>query len=411
MVTASGGQAELILDVSSELSLDIPALSEASRRRAGEVLGPISGDGNPLDAWGDGKFQVNLPHALSVLSEEPGLDSVVMYSDTNDGQPMAPTNYFSFLTDAAKAGDKSFYYMTTRHGLFRADLVESLRDGKVTILTGIRPGMLAIDRVGRWNGAAGAARAAPPSPAGEYPSELDETRSSGLSINEFDAKRILGAFGLPVVAEAESVSETTAELAARARAIGYPVVLKAVSDDIPHKTELDLVELAIKDDDALEQAASRLGARLGALPSPPADLRLVVQKMVTGGIEVFAGVSRDPDFGPMIAFGLGGTMIEVLDEFALRPLPLGRGDAEAMISETRAGRILAGVRGRPASDVAALAALLHRLSDFAWTAREAVEEIDLNPIMVLPAGRGCAIVDALIVRRPGTGRKQVETDE
>jgi acyl-CoA synthetase (NDP forming) len=408
VVTASGGQAELILDVATELGLDLPPLSEAGRGRAGEVIGPISGDGNPLDAWGDGKFQVNLPHAFSVMSDEADLDAVVMYSDTNDGQPMAPTRYFSYLTDAAGRSDKAFYYMTTRHGLFRAELVGVLRDGGVTVLSGIRPGMLAIDRLGRWSAAPPPPRPAADVPAGGDPLALDGLDTAGPSINEYAAKRILAAAGLPAVGEA--VADDPAELAERARAFGYPVVLKAVSDDIPHKTELGLVELGIGGDEALAAAAGRLRGRLAALDSPPADARLLVQKMVTGGIEVFAGVSRDPDFGPVIAFGIGGILVEILDEVALRLLPLRDGDAEAMIAETRAGRILAGVRGRPPADVDALAALLYRLADFAWAGRDAIAEIDLNPIMVGPSGTGCTIVDALIVRRRESEDRKAESE-
>jgi acetate---CoA ligase (ADP-forming) len=122
-----------------------------------------------------------------------------------------------------------------------------------------------------------------------------------------------------------------------------------------------------------------------------------VQEFVADGIELFAGISRDPDFGLSLAFGMGGTAIEVTRDFALRMLPLREGDAEAMIAETRAAALLASVRGRPAADVKSVAACLEALADFAQQNADVLDEVDLNPIEALPQGRGCVVVDALIV--------------
>jgi acyl-CoA synthetase (NDP forming) len=119
--------------------------------------------------------------------------------------------------------------------------------------------------------------------------------------------------------------------------------------------------------------------------------------MVADGVEVFAGVARNPDFGLSIAFGMGGTGIEIVRDFALRLLPLRAGDAEAMIAGTRGAALLGAVRGRPAADVAALARSLYALSDFAVANGDRIAEIDLNPIMA--RHDGCVVVDALIVTR------------
>jgi len=119
--------------------------------------------------------------------------------------------------------------------------------------------------------------------------------------------------------------------------------------------------------------------------------------MARGVLEVFAGVTRDPDFGLVLAFGAGGVLIEALDDVALRRLPLREGDAPAMIEETRAGTLLAGHRGRPPGDAGALARCLEALADFAWAERAALAELDVNPIVVRETGAGCVVVDALIV--------------
>lgn len=178
------------------------------------------------------------------------------------------------------------------------------------------------------------------------------------------------------------------------------MVLKVVSDAIAHKTELGLVAVNLKNDAELTRAYAQLRERLEKLDPRPAEAAFLVQEFVADGIEVFAGVSRDPDFGLSLAFGMGGIAIEVMRDFALRMLPLRDGDAEAMIAETRGAALLGAVRGRQASDVNSLATCLYALADFAWHHAASIAEIDLNPIKVLPENRGCVVVDALIVTQP-----------
>jgi succinyl-CoA synthetase beta subunit len=222
------------------------------------------------------------------------------------------------------------------------------------------------------------------------------------TINEFDSKRLLSAYGVPVTRERRVV--TLADASAAAREIGFPVVLKVVSDEIPHKTELGLVAVGLKNEDDLARAFALLDERLAKVEPRPRDAAFLVQEMVADGIEVFAGISHDPDFGLSMAFGLGGTAIEVTRDFALRMLPLREGDAEAMIVETRAAAMLGSIRGRPAADVKSLVACLHALSDFAYDNADRLAEVDLNPIKALPEGRGCVVVDALIVIKPRLGK-------
>ena len=181
----------------------------------------------------------------------------------------------------------------------------------------------------------------------------------------------------------------------------YPVVLKAVSDAIAHKTELGVVVVNLKSEDELRNAYTRLNERLDKLNPRPADAAFLVQEFVPGGVEVFAGVSRDPDFGLSLAFGMGGIAIEVMRDFALRMLPLREGDAEAMIAETRGEALLGGIRGGEAADIESLTRCLNALADFASQNAAHIAEIDLNPIKVLPKGRGCVVVDALIVTQQG----------
>ena len=396
VLTASGGQAELILDIAGAAGLRLLPLSEAGCREAERVIGPLTSDGNPLDAWGDGKFDVNIPHGLKVLEDEPDVDSIVMVSDSRDDSPMVPTQYTQYLAETARRTAKPCFYMNTRPGLFRQEFADALRTAGVPTIGGARQGLGAVDRLARWSMPSFDPLPEPP-PTERITAWLSNGKRQRSHINEVDAKKLLGEAGLPVVPERIVVSREEALHAARG--MGFPVVLKVASDDIPHKSDLGLVAAGLTGEGALAAAFDDVAARLERLSPPPSDALFVVQAMVRDAVELFMGVSRDPDFGLVLAFGLGGVLVEILDDVAFRPLPLRDGDVNAMIAETRGRRLLGAVRGRAARDVQAVRECLTALGNFAWAERDSIAEIDLNPVMALPRGQGCIVVDALIVPR------------
>ncbi|HSE04269.1 MAG TPA: acetate--CoA ligase family protein [Methylomirabilota bacterium] len=401
VVTNSGGHTELILDVAASVGLELPPLSPATRAEAARVIGSIAGDGNPLDSWGNGDFQTNVPHALRTLGADPEIDAVVWCTDSADASPLGTPErfmtYAGMLLEGAKGSSKPFYLMGTRPGIFRRDQHEILSAQGIALIGGTRQGLRAIDRLAR--------RAAPLAPLRPPPVTPLPTLATMVpggaarrTIHEHDAKRLLAVAGLPVVRE--TLCTTRAEAVASASAIGYPVALKLVADDVPHRSDLDLVALGLRDARELGEVWDRMAAVRSGKLGGVAVAGFVVQQMVSGGVEVLAGVTNDRDFGPMLAFGLGGVAAEALAAVALRPLPLRAGDAEAMVAELpAAANLLAGFRGRPPADVESLHRCLEALGDYAWADRAALAELDLNPIKVLPRGQGCVVVDALIVPR------------
>jgi acyl-CoA synthetase (NDP forming) len=401
VITGSGGLAEMILDNATAASLDLPPLSGEERAEAERVIGRITGDGNPFDAWGNGDYAVNLPHAMSVVDNSERIDAIVYCADTSNeghlGHPGRIMENVKMLADAAKASRKPYYLMSSRPGVMNSQQAKALREAGLVQIGGTRQGLGAIDRVARYVMERKPARTTASRSRAKLVDMLAGT-SVRRTINEYDAKRLLAEFAVPVAREHRVA--TIAEATRAARELGYPVVLKALSDDIPHKTELGLVAIGLAGDDELARAFDGLRERLDRIEPQPSDRALLVQEFVKDGIEVFAGVSRDPDFGLSLAFGMGGIAVEVTRDFALRMLPLREGDAEAMIAETRGAAMLGSIRGRSAADVASLVACLEALADFAQCNADVLDEIDLNPIKVLPVGRGCVVVDALIVGRP-----------
>lgn len=400
VVTASGGLVELVLDTAPEAGIELPPLSPEDRAAVESFMGPFSGDGNPLDAWGHGEFAANLPQALGVARGSADTDVVVFPNDAFDGQPMGGSasgqGFTPLLAASAAASDKPHYQLNTRPGLMHRRQVDVLAAGGGATLGGLRQGFSAIARLAafsRWRSRPAVGEARRHHLLVEF-----AVRGRRVIIDEHESKRMLMDYGVPVTRE--RLVAALPEAQGAAAAIGFPVVLKAVSDRVAHKSELGLVRLDITDPEALERdwhdlAQAISGAGLGSFG-------VLVQGMVTDGVEALVGVSRDRDFGLTLALGPGGVAADLseVDDVALRVLPLKVGDAADMVSESpRLARLLAGFRGNPPADVAALVACIEALAEFAWAERDYIDEIDLNPVVVRSEGRGCVAADALIVTR------------
>src|SRR5262249_24892888 len=381
-------------------NLQLPPLSSTSRTDVERVVGRSAGDGNPLDAWGNGDYATNFPHGLRVLGSDPGYDAIAFCSDGFDDQPMGSParalDYAKTVAEGARQSDKPFYLMTMRSGVFRRDVVEFIRQHGVAVIGGTRAGLGAVDRLARWSAPLAPAR---PAQGGGGAIRALQTGRARPTIHEHDAKRLLAAVSVPVVREQLVTSLDGARDAAKI--FGYPVALKVVSDAIPHRSDVGLVAVGLRDESELRNAWDRLSRRVDDLGRRNAVDGFLIQEMARGVLEAFAGVSRDPDFGLVLVFGAGGVLIEARGDVALRPLPLRAGDAAAMIAETRAATLLGGFRGRPPGDADALARALEAIGDFAWAERESLAELDVNPIVVREKGAGCVVVDALIVPRAG----------
>jgi len=217
-------------------------------------------------------------------------------------------------------------------------------------------------------------------------------RGSGWLTTE-ETRHVLRAMRLPV--QAGGVAKTADEAAALASQVTYPVVVKLASHQIVHKTEIDGVHLNLKDEQAVREAFESIRTKLVECSQLDAMEGVLVQPMVTGGVEVMIGVTDDALFGPLIAFGLGGIHVEILGDVQFRITPLTNFDAADMIRRIKGYRLLTGYRGHPSADLEALEETLLRVSRLVEEVPE-ISELDLNPIFALPPGHGCRIVDARI---------------
>jgi acetyltransferase len=210
------------------------------------------------------------------------------------------------------------------------------------------------------------------------------------------ARPLLASYGIPC--QNEGVARTEGEAVAAAARIGGPVALKVQSPQIPHKTEAGGVALGVKGAAAVREAYRRVLANAAeAVPDAVIDC-VLVQPMAPPGVEMILGVTRDPDFGPMLMVGLGGIHVEVLRDVAFAPVPIGPEEALALLDELKGKALLDGVRGAPPADKTTLAQLMAALSRFAADHADMIAEIDLNPVIVHPEDQGLTVVDALIVK-------------
>jgi succinyl-CoA synthetase beta subunit len=223
--------------------------------------------------------------------------------------------------------------------------------------------------------------------------------------DEYNAKLLLSRHGIPVLAE--RVVSTPAQAAEAAQEVGLPVVLKIVSPDIPHKTEVGGVVLDVRTPEAAEEQARTLLERVAEARPDARVSGILVSPMRSGGVESICGVVNDAVFGPVVVFGLGGIHVELLRDVSFRLAPFDEAEAHRMIGEIRGAQILLGARGGVRGDVDALARSLAALSRFAVAHRNQVAEVDINPMMVLPEGEGVVALDALIVRRESADRQSV----
>jgi len=210
------------------------------------------------------------------------------------------------------------------------------------------------------------------------------------TLSEYESKQVLSAYGIPVTRE--TLVSDLQGLKAAAREIGYPLVLKGCSSDIAHKTEKNLIRVDIRNE---EEATSAFGEIMGHMGAAGAVL---VQEMIKGQRELVIGLTRDPQFGPCVMFGLGGIFTEILKDISFRVAPLEKRDALEMMQDIKGHKILEAVRGMEAADLDLFADILIKVGQIGLE-NDAVKEIDINPVII--SGSRPVAVDALVVLEKG----------
>ena len=405
MMTVSGGEIGLIGDLSKGLALDYTPLTQELETRLREKLPPYTNIGNPLDGWGSGDLRGTYAECLSMLAEERQYDLIAVSQDSPTGMSVEQVAQYSDVADAAvKAAEhgKPLVVFSNVSGGLDPTIKNILNRGGVPLLQGTAESLNAMDQLIRYAKFRRTADKIKVSPANSlngprsFSSGL-ETYSGVLPYTE--TRAVLSAFDFDL--SSECLVQTLAEAGQAASELGYPVALKAMSAQIPHKTEAGLVELGITDLANLEASYARVVQKVAEYGSNIVLDGILIQKMAPAdAVETIVGVNYDPVFGPVVLVGIGGIFVEVFKDFSLGLPPFNLEHALQMISELKGNPLLKGVRGKPKADVAALAELLVKTGRMALELKNELISLDLNPVMVLPEGRGTRIVDIVFETGP-----------
>ncbi len=373
----SGAERVLVADVAERLGVAFADLAPATVERLAGMLAPGLEPTNPLDVWGTGADTEDLfGGALAALADDPGVGAVALAVDLveeYDGDESFPRALETLLGRT----EKPVVVLANLPSAVDQVAAARLRAAGVPVLEGTVSGLRALGHL------------LAPTPRARPPVVVDAERQArwrGAAVTDWTA--LLADYGIGV-ARSVVVSDR-AEALRSAEAIGLPVVAKTAEEAVHHKTEADGVRLGLADAAAVGAAYDDLAERLGP--------RVLVQRQVEG-VEVALGIVRDPLLGPLVVVAPGGTLVELLAERAVALPPVDRETAREMVGGLRVARLLAGYRGSPPADLDALVDTVVALGQLALELGDHLAAVDLNPVVVGPAGSGALVVDALILPR------------
>ena len=385
--SCSGGEASLVADLAQAHDLAMPELPPAAHARLLQVLGEKVTVANPLDyhtyIWGDYAAQT----ACFAGMMDCGFDAHVLVldfprADRCDGSSWQ-TTLDAFVAAQQQTGAAAVVLTTLPEGLPDA-IGERLLQHGIAPMQGTADCMQAIALAERI-GAAQARGLAVLPVMGALPSWAATDASASHMLNEVRSKQALHAFGLPIP---QGACVPAHAAAATAQRLGFPVVVKAVSDTLAHKTEAGGVRLNLQSTDAVQAAVAAM-AHLSS--------EFLVEAMATDVVaEIIVGISRDAQFGLALTLGTGGVLVELLQDAVTLLLPVSPADIHAALQCLQTWPLLTGYRGRAVGDVAALVDAIGAIAAYAQAHASQLLELDVNPILVLPQGQGVLAVDALI---------------
>ncbi len=389
IVTNAGGPGVMATDAAVGAGLQIARFNAETTRRLQEALPATANVHNPVDVIGDARadrYQAaldavladdNVDQALVILTPQSMTDiediahTVCRVADTTTDKPL--TCSFMGACDVA-GGIALLQARHIPHYILPEWACRAMAD---------------VQRVRLWRESE--LETAPPVQAAALPKYLLNGDEGYLS--EDRCLQVLHAYGLPVSDHRLCASED--EAAAFAASVGFPVTLRLVSPQVIHKSEFGGVALDLRDESAVRAAYRDMLARASAHPERPTVTGVIVRRMIPPGREVILGAKRDRVFGPVLMFGLGGVFVEVLRDVTFALAPVGPIAARHMVHQIKAAGILEGARGQAPADLDAVCDCLCRLGRLVHDCSR-IEEIDINPLIVAPAGQGAAVADVRI---------------
>ena len=392
LMTISGGDCTLLCDIADQEGVNVPALSPDTQKVMVEALDKPTLLGNPLDVEDLQRMKPEaFDHCLEKFFEEPKIDMLgVRLNLPETVTPSAPKLY-NQISHLSKANDKRVFILTRASEPPAQVWYDKLNSLGLTFTGDYRKSVRAMSRLRKSERDRAIGRFGPATRSSNAPARTQ----LNTGIQSYDTTdKLLQSYGIPL---APAVMAQSAGDAVRAAdKLGYPCVLKIASIDIPHKTEFGALRLGLENRASVERAYEEMLASVRAKTSDARIEGVLVQKQLKG-VECLIGISRDDQLGPTLVMGLGGVFVEILADVAIRIPPISAAEARRALEGLKGAKVFTGVRGAPPADLDALADMAARLSWLALDLKDEIDEMDLNPVVVLAAGQGALAVDALAV--------------
>ena len=374
VITISGGAGVLISDAAEAVGLSLPEMPAEAQARLKAML-PFAAPRNPVDCTAQAFNDMTLIGRFTDSMVEDGRYSSILafFTQVGGSRTIAPALREQLNATKAKHPDRLYVLSVVA----RPEQVQQYESDGFVVFEDPTRAVVAIQAMGHFGDAfARADDAIPPA--------LPAVTLPAVTPSEAEAKRLLAASGIE--SAPEQACATVAEAMEAAGRFGFPVVMKILSPDIVHKSEIGGVLLGVADADGVRQGFETLVARARAAAPAARVEGVLVARQLSGGVECILGIHSDPVFGPVALFGLGGIFVEILQDVALHRCPFGPETAERMIRGIKGAPLLLGARGRPKADIKALAGMLSQMSRWAVAAGPRLVSVDLNPVLALPDG-------------------------
>ncbi|MBI3317080.1 MAG: acetate--CoA ligase family protein [Candidatus Omnitrophica bacterium] len=397
IITNAGGPGIMTADACVRNGLEMASLSPSSVARLKKVLPETAGLGNPVDVIGDARHD-RYGHAIDILISDPGVDSLLIILT-----PQAMTDIEEIAKVIVQVEGKSPIPMVTCF-MGVVDVsggIKVLKEAQIPnyrFPEGAAKALGAMDRYRKWLSRPRTKVRQFKVDRGKVQNIIEQAqRSARQALCMQDALEVLQAYGFPMLPF--KVVKTEEDAVSQAEGVGFPLVMKIVSEDILHKSDVGGVKLGLQNKEEVKTAYQNMMLEVKQKAPKARREGVLIQKMALKGREVILGMNRDPKFGPVLMFGLGGIYVEVLKDVTFRLAPIRELGAEHMIESIRSISLLKGARGEPPSDLKSLGECLLRLSQLV-SEQSGIEEIDMNPVMVYPEGEGSLVADIRILIHP-----------
>ena len=398
IITNAGGPGILTADACGKLGLRLASLSAEVVNELRKVLPPASSTNNPIDVLGDARAE-RYEAVLKILS---GREDVDCYVVVLSPQAMTePDGVAKLLVDFKSKNPQKVVVASFLGGPKVANAISILKSGGIPNYDTPERAVRALSQLIKYKEIQVKQRSLLKEGYPRYPIDRERVREV-ISVAASEGRKmlmpdevceVLSACGIRVAPC--KIAKSPDEAVQAAECVGYPVALKIASPHITHKSDVGGVKLDLRTPSDVRLAYHEIMANVSKYVPGVTIYGIAVTPMVPQGREVIVGMHRDPQFGPMIMFGLGGIYVELLREVSFRLAPLTRSEALEMIAETKAYALLRGFRGSPPGDVDAVVDVILKVSALCTEFKE-IQEIDINPLFVYEKFKGCVVVDAKI---------------